>query len=451
MKRDAETVIIGAGQAGLALSYCLSELGHEHVVLERGEVGDSWRRQRWDSFHLVTSNWQIQLPGSPYRGQHPHGFLPRDAVVAYLADYAVQSRAPVISGVRATALAPLASLGSNRAAGRGPHNRPRFRIGTTRGPFRAHNLVVATGPFQTPTVPRYASAIAANYRQLHPFVYRNPENLPSGAVLVVGTGQSGCQIAEELLDAGRRVYLATSRCGRVPRRYRGRDICQWLDALGVYDQDVDSLPSAQERYGCNPHLSGSRGGHTIHLGKLAQNGARLLGRVEGAREHLVFFADDLEHNLGFADAFAARTCRRIDDYISANDLDAPADAPASTHGHGSDYVANASTAPSAEQAPVRRLDLRQAGVSAIIWATGYRCQFDWVSLPVLDERGMPIHQRGVTAWPGLYFLGLPWLHRRKSALLYGIGEDAAYLASQIVGSMHDTKPPYPSIVTPTLD
>ncbi len=404
-----ETVVIGAGQAGLAMSWSLAQAGVEHEVLEaRDRLGGSWLK-RWDSFCLVTPNWACRMPGFAYDGPDPDGFMPRAELVTYFERYAASFQPAVRLGVKVTSL--------DRGE-RGLH------LETNAGPMNATNVVVATGAFQSPKLPPVAADLPADMHQLHTDAYRNERELPAGAVLVVGTGQSGCQIAEELHDEGRRVFLSVGSCGRVPRRYRGHDTFWWLGQLsqrgpelGFPPVTVDQLPDPRARFACNPHLSGKNGGHEINLRRLGADGITLLGRLAGVDGARLELADDLERNLAGADRFfEERFQPDIDRFIAAAGMDAPPD----------DRV------PFDFDPPViRDLDLRAAGIGTVIWASGYRPDLGWVRAADLDEMGYPRQVRGVTAVPGLYFVGLPWLYTMGSSLLVGVGADAAHLAQQI--------------------
>jgi putative flavoprotein involved in K+ transport len=408
MFEQIETVIIGGGQAGLAMSYYLTQQGRAHVVLERGRIAETWRSQRWDSFTLVTPNWMTQLPGFPYQGEDPDGFLPHDEIVLTLERYAQSFHAPLRCGVQATAV-------RLRPEGKG------YLVETSAGSFEAVNVVLATGGFPRPRLPQASASVPVNIMQLHSSQYRKPQRLPSGAVLVVGSGQSGSQIAEELHQSGRQVYICVSRCGRSPRRYRGKDVMWWVNQMGGYDRTVDQLPSPAARFVCHPDLTGKDGGHEINLRYLAREGVVLLGRLQDIHRNHVIIAPDLEENLNKADAQAAQLMQAIDTFILRTGMDAPTESRAID----SPLV----RVPPAE--PILEVDLYATGISTVIWATGFQLDFGWVHVPVFDEAGAPLHQRGVTSAPGLYFLGLPWLYKEKSALLFGIGEDAAFLASAI--------------------
>lgn len=415
-------VVIGGGQAGLAMSHVLCRRGVDHVVLERHQVGHEWRERRWDSFCLVTPNWQCQLPGFPYQGPDPHGFMARDGIIRYLEDYAASFDPPLLEGVTATRL-------RRSAAGV-------FEVRTDRGELTADQVVVATGPYHTPAVPRMAERLPEGITQVHSSQYRNPDQLPPGAVLVVGTGQSGCQVAEDLHLAGRQVHLAVGSAPRVARRYRGQDVVAWLDQMGYYDKGIDEFADADGmRMRVNHYVTGRDGGRDIDLRALARDGMRLHGRLAQVAGGTAFFAADLRHNLDHADAVSESIKDTIDKYIMAHGIEAPTErrytpvwvppAPAPAPAPRS--------APGGRSAPTvaGELDLTQAQVSAVVWCTGFHRDHRWVEVPVFDGRGYPNHQRGVTSCPGLYFLGLPWLHTWGSGRFSGVARDAEYLADRI--------------------
>jgi putative flavoprotein involved in K+ transport len=415
---EVHTLVIGGGQAGLATSYWLTQAGLEHLVLERQtRLGGSWH-DRWDSFCLVAPNYTLLLPGMPYDGPDPDGFMARDEVVRYVQDYAARIAAPVRLG---TAVRRLAAPNGG------------FEARTDAGRFAARNVVLATGPYQKPRIPELSHRLPSHIQQLHSHHYRRPEQLAGGAVLVVGTGQSGTQITEELHQAGRNVHLAVSRCPGVPRRYRGRDVIWWLlqsflhgNEVGVHFPTVDDLPSPAARFGCFPHLSGKDGGHDISLRRLARQGVHLYGRLESVSGSCVRFSDDLAERLAAVDqAFEEEFRPLFDAYIAAAGIEAPADDRPSPD----DFVPSTSA----------ELDLEAAGIGTVIWATGYELDFGWLDLRVLDEWGYPRHTRGVTVYPGLYAVGLPWLYSEPSSVFAGVGADAAHVVEDLAAHRR----PYP--------
>jgi putative flavoprotein involved in K+ transport len=400
-----DVLVVGAGSAGLAASYHLTQANVDHVVVDRSQVGQGWR-DRWESFCLVTPNWTVQLPGFGYDGNDPDGFLLRDEIVDHLERYAASFSAPLRLGVEVTAL---------RRNGAG------YVADTSHGSIEAQSVIVATGAFQLPRIPPMCDQLPSGVHQLHSSQYRDPESLPDGAVLVVGSGQSGSQIAEELHEAGRRVVLAVGRAGRAPRRYRGRDTSAWITDLGLLEQTVEQLEEPDQQYAANMHVSGKRGGRTINLHAFARDGIRLVGKIDGANGGRLQLADDLHTNLAKADQRATEIRTAIDKHIFVNGIDAPDPDPADDY-DGTDGF---------DLPLARELDLTAEGISTVLWATGYRPGFDWIELDVTDDRGSPIHQRGITEHPGLYFLGLSWLHKAKSGLLYGVGEDAAHTVDHL--------------------
>ena len=400
-----DTVIIGGGQAGLAASYHLTQAGREHIVLEKDRVGEAWRSQKWDSFTLVTPNWWLRLPGFAYEGDDPDGYLTRDEVIRYVDAYVRHLNPPLRLGVEVTSV----EAGDNGGG---------FTVQTSVGQWEAANVIVATGTFQKPKIPLYSRHLAPHLLQLHTSRYRNPQELPPGAVLVVGSGQSGCQITEELYQSGRKVYLATGSAPRAPRRYRGKDFIWWMAQTGFFDRTVDQLDSPAQRFAANPQVTGKNGGHTLNLHQFALDGVTLLGRMIGARGTKVWMADDLMQNLSKSDGAATRLMKRIDEHIAKNGLDAPEEeVPELRAGYDSEVLTT--------------LDLDAAGITSVIWAIGYTSNYRWVKVPIFDTFGYPVQKRGVTPHPGLYFLGLQWLHTVKSALFAGVGDDAAHIVAQL--------------------
>ncbi|AUZ33912.1 FAD-dependent oxidoreductase [Arthrobacter sp. PGP41] len=407
------TLVIGAGQAGLATSYWLTRHGVEHQVLERRDaLGGAWQ-DRWDSFYLNTPNFSFMLPGLTYDGPEPDAFLPRDAVINLFRDYAQRISAPVRLGTEATRI--------GRADGG-------FSVESTGGQFAAQNVVLANGAFQLPRIPAAAAGLPPHVLQLHSHEYRNPQQLPDGTVLVVGTGQSGGQITEDLLAAGRVVHLAVSTCPEAPRRYRGQDVFHWILQVNLHGPEhgingfqVDQLPSPAARFLCNPLVSGNEGGHSIRVRDLGRRGVRLHGRFEGIDDGVLAFSDDLPERLALVEAgFGQRLKLMADAYIAAAGIDAPAPETPQTD----------SWLPPESGA---RLDLDAEGITAVIWATGYGLDFSFLDIPVLDEWNYPRHSRGVTDVTGLYAVGLPWLTRHASATLALVGDDAKYVAGHIAG------------------
>lgn len=407
-----ETVIIGGGQAGLATSYWLSQRGREHLVLEKAsQPGHAWR-QRWDSFTLVTPNWTFRLPGAEYNGNAPDDFMPRDEIVATFQRYVARYALPVLFNTPVTRVEPLA-------------DRPGYLVQAQDASFQAHNVVLATGLFQRAKIPAFAASLPASVLQMHSEQYRNPAALPPGAVLVVGSGQSGCQIAEELLQSGRRVFLSIGGTGRGPRRYRGKDIFEWLHLTGFLRRTPEMLPSPKARFAANPHVSGARGGHDLNLHQFARDGMTLLGRTRDSRDGTLALAPDRNDSLAKSDGFAAMLLDMIDSYIARVGLNAPGKRPPVLRdGYAGDEITE--------------VNLVEAGVTSLIWAAGYSFDFDLLKLAdapsaaaLTDSDGFPVQQRGVTAFPGLYVIGLPWLHTQQSGLLLGVGDDALHIAEHI--------------------
>ena len=406
MNQRIETIIVGGGQAGLSTSYCLSQLGREHVVLEQAaQAGHAWRDDRWDSFTLVTPNWSFLLPGGAYQGDAPDGFMGREEIVSHFEQYVDRYHLPVQYGVQVTAVEP-------KTDGRGYWVRANGTV------FEAANVVMATGLYQRPKLPPFSQDLPGEIVQFHSGQYRNPRALPPGATLVVGSAQSGCQIAEELYQSGRTVYLCVGAAGRVPRRYRGRDMYVWLNLCGFFDRTAEQLPSPQARFAGNPHLSGRDGGHSLNLHQFARDEVVLLGRLQGVQDSTLGLAPDLKDNLARADKLEAEAVKLVDGYIQKTGLDAPAEKlPELRDGY--------------QAREISELKLKSAGITSIIWAMGYAFDFGMVKVPAFDDHGFPVQKRGVTDYPGLYFIGLPWLSRQKSGLLLGVGEDAAFIASRI--------------------
>ena len=406
MSESIETIVIGGGQAGLAMSYHLTRVGRPHVVLERGRVGERWRSERWDSLVFQFPNWMLRLPGHAYSGNAPDDFMGRDGVARFIADYATKIAAPIRCGVAVTSVRPT--------------DQGRFLVQAGQHTMEAANVVVATGPYQLPFVPPYSGSFPTSIYQVTANRYTRPSDLPPGRVLVVGSGGSGCQIVEDLREGGREVFYAIRRHRRWPRRYRGRDVGWWLEGSGMTDITSDRMPP--EWRGLNaPLMTGVRGGHTIDLREMANEGVTLLGSLLDVSDGRLRICDDLNANLKGGDDSFVQFVRSVDDFIERNGVDQPTE-------KGFDpYLRRTPKA----LPDVDRLDLRDAKIATVIWATGYRYDFGWIDCPVLDKQGAPDQRRGVARVPGLYFLGLPRMHKLKSAFLWGVGEDAEYLANHI--------------------
>lgn len=406
-----ETVVIGAGHAGLAVSKVLSDRGAEHVVLDRSGVAARWHDERWDSFTLLTPNWATWLPGWHYDGEDPHGFMDRDEIVAYFQRYARSFDAPVRTGVDVQRLESAAEGGG-------------YVLRTSAGPVQAESVVIATGPFQQPRLPSWSAELPAEIVQLHSSAYRSAAQLPAGATLVVGSGPSGQQIVEDLQRAGRTVYLAVGRHWRVPRRYRGRDYYWWYELGGFYERTVDDLPDGPPRDGVAPVLTGFDAGHDLDLRQLHAEGATLLGRAVGYADGTVHFSAGLLNTLATGD----RAYEAFVDWVEARLF----------RFDGLFGEPEARVRYPDPPKPPTELDLASSGVSSVVWASGFRAGYaNWVGLDVLDEDGLPRHTRGVTNLPGVYFMGLPWLHRLRSPFIRGAEEDARYLVERILAHAPD--------------
>jgi cation diffusion facilitator CzcD-associated flavoprotein CzcO len=397
-----DVAIIGAGQAGLATSWHLRQAGVDHLVLEGGRVGETWRSRRWDSFCLVTPNWSVQLPGATYKGPDPDGFMPLAEMIEHLDDWAVSFRAPVHEHT------PVLRLDADPAGG--------FVLTMPDEKVRARNVVVATGAYQRAFRPAGADALPKTVNQIFAEEYRNSDALPGGAVLVVGSGQTGCQLAEELHRAGRKVFLACGRCVWMPRRLEGHDFVWWMIESGFMDRSPDKLPSPSARLLGNPQATGRDGGRDLNFRVLHEMGVELLGRYVAAEGSKLKFADDLAASVDFGDARLADVLKFVD----------------------ADCAANGTTAPRFEMPPPLRvetrteLDIVDDGIGTVIWTSGYRPDYGWVKFPAFDSMGFPEQTDGRTSVPGLYFMGVHWMRKNKSSILYGVGEDAEVVARHIV-------------------
>ena len=396
-----ETLVIGGGQAGLTMSHRLKQRGLSHLVLERHRIAERWRSERWDGLRFQFPNWSVQLPEFAFPHDDPDAFAATGEILKFIEDYATFVDPPIRCGVAVTRLC---------------RDGDGFLAETKDGAITAKNVVIATGPYQRPIQPDLLRDEAGLF-QVHAGGYANPQQLPNGAVLVIGGGASGAQIADELCRAGRRVLLAIGQHTRMPRRYRGRDLTWWFEKLRLFDM----LPEQRGPVRVNPSITGAYGGRTIDFRAFAAEGITLLGRVTAARDGVVEIADGLAEHLAQADLGYSVLLDAMDDYVRRRGLDLPDDPAARARRPD----------PPCVTAPIRRLDLRAENINAVIWATGYGLDFGWIDIPVFDANGEPQHRRGVSEVPGLYFLGLQWLSRMKSAFLSGVGDDAAELAGHI--------------------
>jgi putative flavoprotein involved in K+ transport len=404
-------LIIGAGQAGLAMSHCLSDYDIEHVVLDRGLVAERWRRHGWDSLRLLTPNWMTRLPGYEYHGSDPDGFMSARELIAFLQDYAASFGAPVRTGT--TVRRVIARDGG-------------FVVATNRGTWHANAVVIATGYCDRPAVPPVSRRLAPSIARLHAAEYRNPEQLPPGGVLVVGASATGVQLADEIQQSGRPVTLAVGRHTRLPRQYRGRDILWWLDRLGVLSQDAATVHDiAISRQQPSLQLVGRPDHASLDVAMLRQRGVRLTGRLEHIGGSRVQFADDLVSTTAAADIKLATVLMRIDQFIAHTGFPAPSPAP---------FVPTWSL-----RDEITHIDLRRERIGTVIWATGYRRAYPWLRVPVLDEHGEIRHHGGVTPHAGLYVLGMNFQRRRHSSFIDGVGSDAQYLADHIAGALRQRR------------
>ncbi len=398
-----DTLVVGAGQAGVAMSAHLKKNGIPHLVLERDRIAERWRTGRWDSLVANGPAWHDRFPGLEFSGTDPDGFAPKESVADYFVDYAKKIDAPIRCGVAVISV-------ERNAGGAG------FRVETSEGPIEAMNVVAATGAFQHPVIPPLVPKDAPVF-QIHSFDYRNPAQLPDGAVMVVGAGSSGAQIAEELMNAGRKVYLSVGPHDRPPRAYRGRDYCWWLGVLGLWD--VEAMEPGKEHV--TIAVSGAHGGHTVDFRRFAEQGMTLVGRTDGYKDGVLSFAPDLADNLAYGDAYYLKMLKDADAWIARNGVDLPEEPEA--------YAIPAD--PACVTQPILDLNLAQAGVTSIIWATGFSRDYSWLKVDTFDGTGVPKHQRGVSFEPGIYFLGLPWQSRRGSTFIWGVWEDAKHVADHI--------------------
>ncbi len=404
-KTHYPAIIIGGGQAGLSSSYYLSQKGIEHLIIEKHQLMNAWKTKRWDSFSLVTPNWQCNLPGHPYAGDDPHGFMVRDEIIEYLKGFEEKLKAPVLENTAVVGVEALSPLG--------------YIVNTDRGQFTADQLIVAAGGYHEPIIPRMAERLPTTLFQIHSEQYKNPDQLPEGNVLVVGSGQSGAQIAEDIHLAKRKVFLATGDAPRCARFYRGRDVVDWLADMKYYDMPVDKHPLREGvRDNTNHYVTGRDVGRDIDLRKFAEEGMDLLGLMTDFDGVNLKFKPDLSENLSRADDVFNNINRRIDQYIKDNNIK---DVPEASH-----Y--EASWQPEAER---ETLNLKASGITSIVWCIGFRPDFSWLNVPIFNGKAYPQHTRGVTQQGGLYFVGLPWLYTWGSGRFSGIARDAEYIVNYI--------------------
>ncbi|MFT7650904.1 MAG: putative flavoprotein involved in K+ transport [Limisphaerales bacterium] len=399
MKTSFNTIVIGGGQAGLSLSYHLSQQGVEHLVLERARVGERWRTERWDSLRFQFPNRYVRLPGFDYDGDNPNDFMGSDGIVGVLERYANHIAAPIRCGVNVRSV----ERAVERKADAG------FVVKTDEVEFQAANVVLATGPYQRTLVPAISAQLPVHIVQLTASSYTQPGTLPQGAVLVVGSGGSGVQIAEDLIDAGRETYLCVGAHKRVPRRYKGRDIMDWWEEIGMTREPVEDRPVGDHA----PLLTGVSGGADVDLRALANKGGHLLGRLEGVEDGALDVGNNLLNDIAIGDEAYDLTVGMIEEHLAQGGGSETSPRPMPT-------------------APPLSVDIQTAGISSVIWATGYGLDFSWVHCGEVDENGVPSHDRGVSPDAGLYYLGLPFLHSARSSFFWGVGDDASFIAEHLV-------------------
>ena len=402
LKPHYSAVVIGGGQAGLSASHYLGKQGIDHIVFEKKTVAHKWKNERWDAFCLVTPNWQCQLPDHPYDGEDPHGFMVKDEIIAYVDRFVRKVNPPVLEGTSVTSLEQAGDI---------------FTVESSAGTATADSVVIATSLYSEPAIPRAAERLPGDILQLHTADYRNPGQLPEGAVVVVGSGQSGCQIAEDLHLAGRKVHLVTGNAPRCARFYRGRDVVDWLADVGQYDITIAHDGMTKKKHDTNHYLTGRDGGRDIDLRKFALEGMTLYGRMKGVTDGKMLFEPNLKANLDGADRVYNGINALIDRYIAEKGIAAPA---------GSEYVPLWEP----EIEPVD-LDLRAQTVTSVIWATGFSPDWSFVGLPIFDGTGYPVQRRGVTGIDGVYVLGLPWLWTWGSGRFLSVGKDAEHVVGHL--------------------
>ncbi|MAQ78898.1 MAG: FAD-dependent oxidoreductase [Rhodospirillaceae bacterium] len=403
-----DVIVIGAGQAGLATSYYLTKAEIKHLILERGSIANAWKNERWDSFCLVTPNWTINLPGALDDTVDPEGFMNKNEFVKILENWAKSFQAPVVEGICVNELTK---------TGNG------FKIITDSGNFFANQVIIATATYQRPKIPQVFSNLDCECELKTVIDYKNPDSLREGGVLVVGSGQSGCQIAEELNNAGCSTYLSIGHTGRLPRRYRGADCIKWQLEMGWLDRCADFLDDPKKRFSGDPHLSGKNGGYTLSLHELRSSGVTLLGRIKSVDGSVLKFRKDVNSAIEASDKYAKEFRRSVDEFIENSGQTVPSPTGLELNGEPEDG--------SLQLEIIEQLDLSSENISTVIVATGFEFDFSWVKFPVLDETGYPKTNRGMTIIPGLYFMGLNWMYKRKSGIIFGVAEDAEYIVERV--------------------
>ncbi len=401
--KEVDTIVVGAGQAGIAMSEHLTANGIDHLIFERDRIAESWRTRRWDSLVANGPAWHDRFPSLDFEGHSGEDFVSKDTIVSYFENYVARINAPVKCGVDVTQVTRDGTYGG-------------FTVSTSCGLYRAKHIVAATGAFQTPVMPPIIPE-EAGLQQMHSADYRNPDQLREGAVLVVGGGSSGAQIAQELLESGRKTFISISPHDRPPRRYRDRDNVWWLGVLGKWEMPTPAPGTEHVTFA----VSGKDGGHTIDFRKFAASGMVLLGMTQAYDKGILTFANDLQANIAHGDKNYLSVLEEADDFVRRNNLDLPEDPEARKTWPDPESLTN----------PIHALDLARENITSVIWATGYKLDFGWLDIGEYDVRGRPLHSRGISTEPGLYFVGLPWLSRRGSSFIWGVWHDAKFIADQI--------------------
>jgi putative flavoprotein involved in K+ transport len=412
-----DVAVIGAGHAGLSISYCLKQNEIKHLVFERGRIGETWRSQRWDSFVMNTANKNNVLPGTTYSGSDPEGFCTSTEFVSLLESYSLNHNLPVLEQTRVISVEK-------------PNEEKYFRVsvsenGTIKN-YQSRQVIVTSGGQNAKKVPSFAKNISSDILQLHTADYRSASQLPEGAVLVIGSAQSGCQIAEDLISAGRKVYLSSSMVARIPRRYRGKDIIDWLLMTDFFNLRTEAVTDPKIIGMRVPLLSGiGELGHTLSLQLIAGTGGTILGKAENADENYVYLADNAREHIKFADGFSQKVKDMVDEFILKNQMSAL---------QPEEDIADMPDRDASCASTITSLNFKEHNIKSIIWATGFNSDFSYLKLPVFDNDRNPKHKNGLSDFKGLYFLGLPWLRMRKSAMIFGINDDATFIADAVLSN-----------------